>query len=108
MENAGIFVEHINNCYFIGADMYDNTARLARFNNPQLQKINEEQILHSNVSEESKRNLPQKRQDPKSKKIGLIGQTKTVIRGPWKGYEGQIISLNNVTARFMLSAKPKT
>jgi len=64
--------------------------------------------LQTNLTEENKRNLPQKRQDPKSKKIGLIGQTKTVIRGPWKGYEGCIISLNNVTARFMLSAKPRT
>lgn len=48
------------------------------------------------------------RQDPKSKKINLIGQVKTVVKGPWKGYEGTIISLNETEARFMLSAKPLT
>ena len=115
-ENAGIFVEHINNCYFIGADMYDNTAKLARFNNPVLSKINEEQMITqisqnfgTDESAKTKNAIEKKqRQDPKSKKINLIGQVKTVVRGPWKGYEGTIVSLNNTSARFMLSAKPRT
>jgi len=109
-ENSGVWVEHINNCYFIGADMYDNTTRLARFNNPVLQKIQDEQNAQQTFGDDSKpKNIDKKsRQDPKSKKVNLIGQTRTVVRGPWKGYDGEIISLNNTTARFRLSAKPKT
>ena len=109
-ENAGIWVEHINNCYFIGADMYDNTTRLARFNNPVLQKINDEQMAQQTFGDDTKgKSIDKKaRQDPKSKKVNLIGQIKTVVKGPWKGYEGEIISLNNTTARFRLSAKTKT
>lgn len=118
MEHSGIFVEHINNCYFISANMYDNTARLARFNNPALQKINDEQLLSQNYLEDKgNKVMPKARQDPKSKKINLIGQTKTVVRGPWKGkliifnwilgYEGRILSLNDKHVRFELSAKAK-
>lgn len=70
MEHSGIFVEHINNCYFISANMYDNTARLARFNNPALQKINDEQLLSQNYLEDKGKNvMPKARQDPRSKKI---------------------------------------
>lgn len=109
-ENSGIWVEHINNCYFIGADMYDNTTRLARFNNPVLQKINDEQMAQQTFGDDTKGKTIDKkyRQDPKSKKVNLIGQIKTVVKGPWKGYEGEIISITNATARFRLSAKPKT
>lgn len=46
--------------------------------------------------------------NPKQRKVNLIGQIKTVVRGPWKGYEGTIISLNETEARFQLSAKPLT
>lgn len=38
----------------------------------------------------------------------MIGQTKTCIKGPWKGYDGTILSINDTHARFELSAKAKT
>lgn len=109
-ENAGIFVEHINNCYFISANMYDNTRMLARFNNPVLAKANEEQLVSQNYTEdkEKKSFMPRQRTDPKSKRVQLIGQTKTIIKGTWKGYQGSIISLTDKEARIELEAKPKT
>lgn len=106
-ENAGIFVEHINNCYFISANMYDNTRMLARFNNPVLAKANEEQLVSQNYLEDKKPVQAKSRQDPKSKRINLIGQTKTVIKGTWKGYQGIILGLTETMARLELSAKAK-
>ena len=97
--------------------MYDNTRMLARFNNPVLAKANEEQLVSQNYLEDKKPVQAKSRQDPKSKRINLIGQTKTVIKGTWKGihflvltklgYQGIILGLTETMARLELSAKAK-
>ena len=111
-ENAGIFVEHINNCYFISANMYDNTSQIARFNNPILKKSNEDQQMSQNYMEEKKdiengSSSRRTKQDPKSKRVNLIGQTKTICKGVWRGYQGIIMGISGKFARVELSAKCK-
>lgn len=105
-QNSGIFVEHMNNCYLLGANFYDNTRMMARFNNPILQRAQEEQQLAQQTGTEEQR--PQSRRlDPKSRRISLIGKTHTITKGLYKGFTGQIISMTENKVRMELQAKGK-
>lgn len=106
VENAGVFVEHMNNCYLVGSNIYDNTRMMARFNNPMLQRAQEDQMMNSQDPHNEK-NSQVRRQDPKSRRIGLIGKIHTITKGPYKGYRGQIQSLTENKVRIELQAKNK-
>lgn len=106
-ENSGIFVEHMNNCHFLGANNYDNTRMLARFNNPILHQAQQDIMMNTQNPLEEKPTLP-KRQDPKSRRVSLIGQVKTITKGVYKGYRGMIQSLTENKARIELQAKNKS
>lgn len=105
-QNSGIFVEHMNNCNFLGASNFDNTRMLARFNNPILQRAQEDQMLNTQTSMDDKQ-IQSRRQDPKSRRIGLIGKVKQITKGVYKGYTGMIQSLTENKVRVELQAKNK-
>jgi transcription elongation factor len=106
-QNSGIFVEHMNNCYLLGANFYDNTRMMARFNNPILKRAQEErQLAQQNNTEEQR--PPSRRMDPKSRRISLIGKTHTIVKGLYKGFTGQIVSITENKVRIELQAKGKT
>lgn len=99
--NSGVFVEHMNNCYLLGANFYDNTRSLARFNNPVLKRAQEEQQLQQMSAPQDA--LPvSKRSDPKSRRISLIGKTQTITKGLYKGFTGTIVSLTENKVRMEL------
>jgi transcription elongation factor len=49
-----------------------------------------------------------KRSDPKSRRISLIGKTQTITKGLYKGFTGTIVSLTENKVRMELQAKGKT
>lgn len=106
VENSGIFVEHMNNCYLIDANLYDNTRMMARFNNPMLQRAQEDQMMN-NQDPHGDKTVQNRRQDPKSRRVSLIGKIHTITKGPYKGYRGQIQSLTENQVRIELQAKNK-
>ena len=105
-QNSGIFVEHMNNCHFLGASSFDNTRMLARFNNPILQRVQEDQMMNTQNPLDDKP-IQSRRQDPKSRRIGLIGKVKEITKGVYKGYSGMIQSLTENKVRVELQAKNK-
>ncbi len=103
--NSGIFVERVNNCYLIGSSVYDNTKMMARFNNPTLQKAQQEMSDMSMPQNplEDKAKIKAK-QDPKTRRINLIGQTKSIAKGAYKGMCGMIQSLTGDMVKIELQA----
>lgn len=104
-QNSGIFVERVNNCYLIGSTVYDNTKMMARFNNPYLAKAQQEMMdtnSPQHVVDEKKQ--VKAKQDPKTRRVNLIGQVKSILKGAYKGYSGMIQSLNGDMVRIELQA----
>lgn len=97
----------MNNCHFLGASNYDNTRMLARFNNPILKKHQEEQ-MSSMINPNDEKPLHNRRQDPKSHKVSMIGQVRTILKGHYKGHVGMIQSITETMARVELQARNKT
>ena len=107
-QNSGIFVERVNNCYLLGSSVYDNTKMMARFNNPTLQKAQQElaDITLGQNPLDDKAKIKAK-QDPKTRRINLIGQTKSIGKGPYKGMCGMIQSLTGDMVKIELQAMNK-
>ena len=105
-QNSGIFVERVNNCYLLGSTVYDNTKMMARFNNPNLSKVQNEvsdAAMPASSLVEEKRQV-RARQDPKTRRVNLIGQTKAISKGAYKGFSGMIQSLTGDMVKIELQA----
>lgn len=105
-QNSGIYVERVNNCYLLGSTVYDNTKMMARFNNPNLAKVQNDlndAALPAQSLVEEKRQV-KARQDPKTRRVNLIGQTKAISKGAYKGFSGMIQSLTGDMVKIELQA----
>lgn len=103
-QNNGVFVENVDNCVVLESHSYDNSRKLAIYNNQA--KLN----LKKAEQNQAQEHVPPNRgttmkNNPQATKISLIGQIKRVIKGPYKGYEGTIQSIIENDVRFELSAK---
>lgn len=104
-QNSGIFVERANNCHLIGSTVYDNTKMMARFNNQTLTRAQQEaqdSALPQSMIEEKKKVRAE--QDPKTRRINLIGQIKAISKGAYKGFQGAIQSLTGDKVKIELQA----
>ena len=100
VQNEGMIVEDLNNCYVLESHIYDNSRALARFNNPLLESNTQPDENVNNFQNNPMENL-------NNLKVSLIGKKKKIIKGPWKGYEGIIQSISDKSVKFELSAKSK-
>lgn len=104
-ENFGVYVESVENLQVLETPSYDDTRKKAMYNNQALLAREREEMNNSGQG------LPPRpqnmRNNPQSMRISLIGQTKKIIKGVYKGYEGIIQSIIGNEVRFELSAERK-
>lgn len=104
-QNNGVFVEDVDNCTVLETPSYDKSRKFAIFNNQAKMNMRKEEMAQN--SEIQPPRMQTMKNNPMNVRIDLIGQTKRVIKGPYKGFEGIIHSIIENDVRFELSAENK-
>ena len=99
--NFGVFVEDVDNCTVLEVHQYDNSRKYAIHNNQARIRLQQEE---SSKNPTMNVRGPNTRNNPNSVLTSLIGQTKKLIKGNYKGYEGIIKSIADNEVYFELSA----